>query len=124
ALETLHAAKLPMYLGAASETRRLLWRLGHAHGTLLGLVNVALSATLHRMPTRSVRAQAIASYSLLAATALLPAGFLLGGVSAEGGDPGAGVALVPVGALLLVIALIQFARQALTAASDDRWQKP
>src|SRR5262249_52504775 len=122
-LEILHAVKLPFYLGASSETRRLLLRLGHAHGTLLGLVNIALAATLHRMPARSPGAQAVASYALLAATVLLPAGFFLGGAFAADADPGAGVLLVPVGALLLVMALVLLARQAVTAATEHRWRK-
>jgi hypothetical protein len=76
------------------------------------------------MTARSARAQAIASNSLLAATALLPIGFFLGGASAEGGDPGAGVALVPVGGLLLVVALVMVARLALQTAAEQRWRKP
>ncbi|HYQ14246.1 MAG TPA: hypothetical protein VEQ58_00755, partial [Polyangiaceae bacterium] len=39
-LETLHAFKVGLYLDVGNETRRLLWRLAHAHGALLGLLNV------------------------------------------------------------------------------------
>src|SRR5690606_3010188 len=35
-LEALHAFKVSAYLDAS--TRRLMWRLAHAHGALLGLV--------------------------------------------------------------------------------------
>ena len=46
-LEALHGFKLGFYLDVDQETRRLLWRLGHAHGTLLGLLNIgyALAAS-------------------------------------------------------------------------------
>jgi hypothetical protein len=41
---------------------------------------------------------------------LLPAGFWLAGLGAESGDAGAGIALVPAGAVLLAVALFTFAR--------------
>jgi hypothetical protein len=118
ALEVLHGLKAPMYLGVSSEPRRLMWTLAHAHGTLLALVNVALAATLHLMPPRSARAQAIASACLIGATILLPFGFFLGGAFTEASDPGVGVLLVPIGALLLIVAIALTARQALHAAAD------
>ena len=117
-LEVLHGLKVPLYLGVSSEPRRLLWTLAHAHGTLLGLLNLALAGTLHLMPARSPHAQAIASASLIAATVLLPAGFFLGGAFLRGADPGPGVLLVPVGALLLIVAVALTARQALAASES------
>jgi hypothetical protein len=44
-------------------------------------------------------------WHLLLAPALLlmPAGFLLGGIWAQGGDPGLGAVLIPAGALALVL---------------------
>ena len=36
---------------------------------------------------------------------LIPGGFLLGGLATYGGDPGIGILLVPVGALMLLAAL-------------------
>jgi hypothetical protein len=47
---------------------------------------------------------------LIAATVILPGGFLLGGVVVYGGDPGVSVLLVPIGALLLLAALWSIAR--------------
>ncbi len=102
ALELLHAFKVPAYLGVASESRRLLWTLGHAHGAVLGLVNLALAATLPLLPRAPHPA---ASPSLVAGTLLVPAGFFVGGAFAHGGDPGLGAVLVPPGALLVVVAL-------------------
>ena len=34
-LEALHAFKFGYYLDSSNETRRLVWRLAHAHGTLI-----------------------------------------------------------------------------------------
>jgi hypothetical protein len=100
ALELLHAYKLGFYLDVDSETRRLMWRLGHAHGALLALANIAFGASLARLPLGVARRRA--SACLLVAAVLMPLGFLLGGASATSADPGPLVALVPAGAVLLV----------------------
>jgi len=110
-LDTLHGFKIPWYLSVATETRRLMWTLAHAHGTLLGLVNLALAATSRRMESRSPRFEALASSALVASTILIPAGFVLGGIFLHGGDPGMGSLLVPAGAVLLLFALFVIARR-------------
>jgi len=100
----MHGFKVDWYLNVASETRRLMFRLAHAHGTLLALLHIALGATLSvAQPTG--RSRRIASRALIGAGFLLPAGFLLGGFGAIGGDPGMGVGLVPLGAACLLTAL-------------------
>lgn len=104
ALEALHAFKAGFYLDVSAETRRSLWRLAHAHGTLLGLVNLALSATLPHAREDARSRLHLASACLMGSTLLLPAGFFLGGLFARAGDPGAGVLLVPIGALLFMLA--------------------
>ena len=103
-LEALHGFKVGWYVDAGSSTRRLMWTLAHAHGVLLGLVNVAFAATAFILPRSTPRA-ARASLVLVAASVLLPAGFLLGGIGIHGGDPGLGILLTPAGAALLVLAL-------------------
>jgi hypothetical protein len=109
-LEALHAFKVGLYLDAGSETRRLMWRLGHAHGVLLALLQIAFAFTLpHTVEGSEPRLQR-ASACLLASGLLLPLGFLLGGVSAAGGDPGLGVLLVPLGVPLLLAGLWWTAR--------------
>ena len=45
-LETLHGFKVPAYLDVSNESRRLMWTLAHAHGTLLGLIHIAFALTL------------------------------------------------------------------------------
>jgi hypothetical protein len=116
ALESLHAFKQGYYLDVGNETRRLMWRLGHAHGTLLALVNIAFGLSLPQLAGRKAEPEASAglariSACLLVAALLVPTGFLLGGVFASAADPGPLVALVPAGAVLLVIAAAATARR-------------
>ena len=103
-LEGLHALKLGLYLDASNETRRLLWTLAHAHGALLGLVNVAFAASLPKLGRLSEGGRALASRALRIGALLLPAGFLLGGVFVYEGDPGLAVLLAPLGALFVFVA--------------------
>jgi hypothetical protein len=97
-LEAMNGFKLGWYV--ASETRRLMLTLGHAHGVALGIWNVVYGGTALTFPTE--RRRALASGALKAATILLPAGFLLGGLRVYGADPGVGFVLLPVGAVLLI----------------------
>lgn len=105
-LEALHGFKVASYLGMSNETRRMMWTLAHAHGTLLGLINLALAHSVRVLPSWSPGARAIASACLLGATLLMPAGFFLGGVNPVAGDPGLGIVLLPVGGLLLFVAVL------------------
>jgi len=99
-LEILHGFKLGWYLDVGNETRRLMFTLAHAHGTLLALVNLAAGLTVRAVPEFELARSA--SLSLLGSAVLLPGGFFLGGVAIHEGDPGLGILLVPVGALLLL----------------------
>jgi hypothetical protein len=99
-LEMLHGFKAGFYLDVGNETRRLIWRLAHAHGTLLALVNVAYGLTVKAVPETSDR---LASVCLSVALVLVPLGFFMGGITTIGGDPGAMVFLVPPGAVALAI---------------------
>jgi hypothetical protein len=110
-LETLHGFKIGYYLNADNQTRRLMWTLAHAHGTLLGLINLAFAATLPLLAL-APKSRRIASLLLASATMLMPAGFFLGGVVFYGGDPGFGILLLPLGALFLLIAVFMAARAA------------
>lgn len=109
-LEGLHAFKVPAYLDVSNETRRLMWRLAHAHGALLGLLHVVYGLALVALPGLGGANGALISKTLIGASLLLPGGFLLGGISFYAGDPGLGIVLVPVGACLLLAALFLIAR--------------
>lgn len=56
------------------------------------------------------RPSKVASACLTGALVAMPLGFLLGGAWPAGGDPGAGIALVPFGAVMLVAGLVATAR--------------
>jgi len=105
-LESFHGFKIGWYTEVANETRRHLWTLAHAHGTLLALVNLAFGLSLQaRGVPRGARLRT-ASRCLLAGSVLVPLGFLLGGVSIHAGDPGLGILLLPFGAALLFAAVL------------------
>lgn len=109
-LESLHGFKAGFYLDVSNETRRLMWTLAHAHGSLLSLVNIAFGMTTRILPDWTGSSRALASRCHLAGLVLLPTGFFAGGLSVHGGDPGLGVLLVPPGALALVLAVYLTAR--------------
>jgi len=110
ALESLQGFKVAMYLDVSNETRRLMWRLAHAHGGLLAAVNILFAVTLKTSSLSGFPRVKPISASLIAATILLPCGFFLGGVVFYSGDPGIGVLLVPVGGVLLLLGLFWIAR--------------
>ena len=110
-LESLQGLKVRAYLDVSNETRRLMWTLAHAHGTLLAIVHVIFALTWRSAPA-SLPSPRLISASLIAASVLLPGGFFFGGVTFYSGDPGVGVLLVPIGGVLLLFALFSIARAA------------
>ena len=106
-LETLHGFKIGWYVDVGNETRRLMFTLAHAHGTLLALVNIAAGLTVGMVERFTLRPSL--SFALIWAAILLPAGFFLGGIVIYDGDPGLGVWLVPVGAALLFYSIARIA---------------
>src|SRR4051794_4742598 len=104
-LETLHGFKVGYYLDPAHRLRRLMWTLAHAHGTLLALVQIAFAAWLGQPGRWSKSRLRLASFFLADALAVLPAGFFLGGIGPSEVDPSLGVLLVPLGGLLLLVAV-------------------
>ena len=104
-LEMLHGLKLDWYLSTSMATRRHMWTLAHAHGALLGLVNIAFAAYLPWRLEKQGQVHPWTSPTLILATLLLPGGFLLGGIDVYGGDPGIGIFLAPVGGVFLLIAV-------------------
>jgi uncharacterized membrane protein len=107
ALETLHGFKIGWYVDVGNETRRLMFTLAHAHGTLLALINIAAGLTARKVDRFELRPSV--SCALIWAAVLLPAGFFLGGIVIYDGDPGLGVWLVPVGAILLFYSVTRIA---------------
>lgn len=112
-IEGLLGFKWPALLG--DPLRRELLSLAHFHAGLLGLVNLVYAgfADLQSLGERARRA---ASRALRWGSVCLPSGFLLGGLWHVEGDPGLGVALVPLGALGVAAALALQAHAA--------WRRP
>lgn len=100
-LEGLLGYKIPAYL--ADPQRRELFRLAHAHGTLLSLLLVLAALWIergHSVPHRAI------CILLRVGSVLLPVGFLLAGVWHFESDPGFAIWLVPLGAVLIIFAVI------------------
>ena len=104
-LETLHGFKIGFYLDPTHKLRRELWTLAHAHGTLLALVNVGFALGVAHFGHWTASRLKLTSFFLVDALVLIPTGFFLGGVAHSESDPSLGVLLVPVGALLLFVAI-------------------
>jgi hypothetical protein len=103
-IEGLIGFRVPALLD--DPVRREMFRLAHAHGTLLNLVLVAAGICAR---LELIRLGSMDSLGLRSAVILLPLGFLLGGVWHFKDDPGLGICLVPVGALLLLASLLHLA---------------
>jgi hypothetical protein len=94
--------KSPFYVEA--RLRRELWTLAHAHGTLLGVLNIVFAVTAAGcLPAERSRRRV--SRLMLAGGGLVPLGFFLGGVGNAEGDPSVFIVLVPAGALFLFLAV-------------------
>jgi len=106
-LEALHGFKIGWYIDVGNDTRRLMFTLAHAHGTLLALVNIVAGLSVRIVERFTLRSSV--SFALIWAAILLPAGFFLGGIVIYDGDPGLGVWLVPVGAALLFYSIARIA---------------
>ena len=104
ALEAAHGWKVSVYLD--NELTRLLLTLAHAHGAMLSLVLIAFgvhgAAQLEAGEMWPRRA-------LLGAWLLMPLGFALGAIAHPESDPSLGIVLLPIGALLLIAALVRIA---------------
>jgi hypothetical protein len=109
-LETLHGFKVGFYLDVSNSTRRLMWTLAHAHGTLLSVLNLVFATSVRALPDWTGSTRTLASRCLVGALVLIPLGFFLGGTFVYGGDPGLGVILVPPGAFLLFLCVFFTAR--------------
>jgi hypothetical protein len=103
-LEGLLGFKIPAYL--QDETRRELFRLAHAHGTLLGLVLVAASLTSQRLTSPIPH---LAVLALQLGSAIMPLGFFIAGIWHTETDPGLAIWLVPPGAVLVIFGVVSIA---------------
>lgn len=100
-LEGFSAFRSPAYLDDA--VRRDMFRLAHAHGTLLNVV-LLIAAICGRLDL--IRLGPMTSLGLRLSVLLLPAGFLFAGLWHFKDEPGPGIVLVPVGAVLLLASAV------------------
>lgn len=112
-LESLHLFKAPPYMEVT--IRRELWTLAHAHGVLLALVTVVFGMFL--APRETTTALRRAAAALRSGAILVPVGFLAGGIGNTETDPSLAIVAVPLGALLVIYALIV---AALSARAESR----
>ena len=117
-LEALHGFKVPWYLDVGNETRRMMLRLAHVHGTLLGVINILFALSLNAFGSPEQKRVDGASKLLRFGSVLLPGGFLLGGLHIYDGDPGLGIVFAPIGALAFIAALFKIAQLARAAAKS------
>jgi len=101
-IEGLIGFRSPVLLD--DSVRREMFRLAHAHGTLLNLVLIA-AAICARLDL--IRLARVTAMGLRLAVVLLPIGFLLAGIWHFKDDPGVGIFLVPLGAVLLITTSFQ-----------------
>lgn len=88
--------------------RREMLRLGHAHGAILSVVNLALSWAMHRLETPQPWAGRIRLAALVGAGSV-GVGFFGGGLWHGAADPGPLVLIVPAGAMMLLASCIAVA---------------
>jgi hypothetical protein len=103
-LEGLLGYKIPAYL--SDPQRRELFRLAHAHGTLLGVILIAAGLCAERFVVALPKAARLA---LRAGSILMPVGFFLSGIWHTESDPGLAIWLVPPGALMVIFGAVVLA---------------
>jgi vacuolar-type H+-ATPase subunit I/STV1 len=103
-LEGLIGYKTPLYL--QDPVRRELFRLAHAHGTLLSLLLLGVALVCDRFELNTSK---IVTIILRCGVVLMPIGFLLGGIWHYESDPGVGIWLVPVAAVMVVFGIVSLA---------------
>ena len=106
-LEGLIGYKIPAYL--QDELRRELFRLAHAHGTLLSLLLLVAALAIDRF---NITVPRIAQLLLRVGVVVLPLGFLVAGVWHYESDPGIAIWLVPFAAVLIIFGLVAIALSA------------
>jgi hypothetical protein len=86
--------------------RREMFQLAHTHGTLLSLLLLISALTISK---GLVYPNKFSLLSLRTGTILMPFGFLLGGIWTNKEEPNALVFLAPIGGILVIFGIINFA---------------
>ena len=99
--EGLIGYRSPVYLN--DPMRRELFRLAHAHGTILSLLVLVADQYL---VSRNKILPSSAVWALRIGAIMMPIGFLLGGISHTETDPHFLIILSPIGGVLLIFGTI------------------
>lgn len=100
-LEGLIAFRVPDYL--SDPITREMFRLAHAHGTLLSLILVAVGLASR---AELIAPPKVADWMLRIGSIVMPVGFMLGGIGNSANDPSPLVFLAPVGGLMLIFGIV------------------
>ena len=107
-LDSFHGFKQSFYVAEDVQLRRLLWMTSHGGGVVLGILNIAFAASLHRFSTGLVCLRS--SMGLIAANVAIPSGLFMAGLFLHDGQPGTGLLLFFIGAVLLLGSLVLIAQ--------------
>lgn len=121
-LETLHGLKLPYYLDMNNSARRLMWTLAHSHGTLFAAINILFAFTIPYMSEKA-NIRWISRFLILGMVGM-PLGFFLGGLWLQQEEPGLGVFLVPIFALILLAGVALILPSLPSIRDETTTQKP
>lgn len=100
-LEGLIAFRIPDYL--SDPVTREMFRLAHAHGTLLSLVLVAVGLTGR---SGYIAAPNIGKMALHIGSVVMPVGFMLGGIGNYESDPNPLVFFAPLGGIMVIFGIV------------------
>lgn len=100
-LEGLLGYKIPAYLN--NNVRRELFRLAHTHGALFSILLIIVAICLK---FELIKPNEFSKRALRVGTVLMPLGFLFGGIWHYESDPGIAIFLVPIGAILIIFAIV------------------
>ena len=100
-LEGLIAFRVPTYL--LDNVTREMFRLAHAHGTLLSLILVAVGLSAR---AEFISPPKLGNWMLRIGSIAMPVGFLLGGIGHYESDPSPLVFLAPVGGVMMIFGLV------------------
>jgi hypothetical protein len=100
-LEGLIAFRIPNYL--SDPITREMFRLAHAHGTLLSLILVVVGLASR---AEFIAPPKIADWMLRIGSVAMPLGFLLGGIGNSANDPSPLVFIAPVGGVMLIFGIV------------------
>jgi len=100
-LEGLIAFRVPTYL--LDNVTREMFRLAHAHGTLLSLVLIVIGLCWR---SGFIAPPRLAKLAFQIGVVLMPVGFLLGGIGHYETDPSPMVFLAPLGGVLVIFGIV------------------